>query len=69
MNNKKYLSEILPHKEPMILIDDIVDFMGGIMYNDGARLARRSEIDFFCRRIGENGGGFIDTYRNINYNV
>ena len=26
MNNKKYLAEILPHKEPMILIDDIVDY-------------------------------------------
>ncbi len=26
MNNKKYLSEILPHKEPMILIDDVVDY-------------------------------------------
>lgn len=26
MNNKKYLSKILPHKEPMILIDDIVDY-------------------------------------------
>ncbi len=26
MNNKKYLSTILPHKEPMILIDDVVDY-------------------------------------------
>lgn len=26
MNNKKYLSTILPHNEPMILIDDIVDY-------------------------------------------
>ena len=26
MNNKKYLAEILPHKEPMILIDDIKDY-------------------------------------------
>lgn len=26
MNNKKYLTSILPHKEPMILIDDIVDY-------------------------------------------
>ena len=26
MNNKKFLSTILPHKEPMILIDDIVDY-------------------------------------------
>ncbi len=26
MNNKKYLATILPHKEPMILIDDIVDY-------------------------------------------
>ena len=26
MNNKKFLSAILPHKEPMILIDDVVDY-------------------------------------------
>ena len=26
MNNKKYLSKILPHKEPMILIDDVIDY-------------------------------------------
>ena len=26
MNNKKYLASILPHKEPMILIDDIVEY-------------------------------------------
>ncbi len=26
MNNKEYLSKILPHKEPMILIDDIIDY-------------------------------------------
>ncbi len=26
MSNKKYLATILPHKEPMILIDDIVDY-------------------------------------------
>lgn len=26
MNNKKYLATILPHKEPMILIDDIVGY-------------------------------------------
>lgn len=26
MNNKKYLATILPHKEPMILIDDIIDY-------------------------------------------
>lgn len=26
MNNKKYLATILPHKEPMILIDDVVDY-------------------------------------------
>lgn len=26
MNNKKFLSTILPHKAPMILIDDIVDY-------------------------------------------
>ena len=26
MDNKKYLSKILPHNEPMILIDDIVDY-------------------------------------------
>jgi len=26
MDNKKYLATILPHKEPMILIDDIVDY-------------------------------------------
>ena len=26
MNNKKFLATILPHKEPMILIDDIVDY-------------------------------------------
>ena len=26
MDNKKYLSTILPHNEPMILIDDIVDY-------------------------------------------
>lgn len=26
MNNKKYLATILPHKEPMLLIDDIADY-------------------------------------------
>ena len=26
MNNRKYLASILPHEEPMILIDDIVDY-------------------------------------------
>lgn len=26
MDNKKYLAEILPHKEPMILIDDVVGY-------------------------------------------
>ena len=26
MNNKKYLATILPHDEPMILIDDIIDY-------------------------------------------
>ena len=26
MNNKEYLAKLLPHKEPMILIDDIVDY-------------------------------------------
>ena len=26
MNNKKYLAKILPHEEPMILIDDIADY-------------------------------------------
>lgn len=26
MNNKKYLATILPHKEPMILIDDVIDY-------------------------------------------
>ena len=26
MDNKKFLATILPHKEPMILIDDIVDY-------------------------------------------
>ncbi len=26
MNNKKYLETILPHKNPMILIDDIADY-------------------------------------------
>ena len=26
MNNKKYLATVLPHEEPMILIDDIVDY-------------------------------------------
>lgn len=26
MNNKQYLASILPHKEPMILIDDVVDY-------------------------------------------
>ena len=26
MNNKKFLATILPHKEPMILIDDVVDY-------------------------------------------
>ena len=26
MDNKKYLAAILPHKEPMILIDDVVDY-------------------------------------------
>ncbi len=26
MNNRKSLAEILPHKEPMILIDDIVEY-------------------------------------------
>ena len=26
MKNKEYLSTILPHKEPMILIDDVVDY-------------------------------------------
>ena len=26
MNNKNYLASILPHKEPMILIDDVVDY-------------------------------------------
>lgn len=26
MNNKKYLAKILPHEEPMILIDDIVEY-------------------------------------------
>ena len=26
MNNKKFLATVLPHKEPMILIDDIVDY-------------------------------------------
>ena len=26
MDNKDYLAEILPHKKPMILIDDIVDY-------------------------------------------
>ena len=26
MDNKKYLATILPHKEPMILIDDIIDY-------------------------------------------
>ena len=26
MNNRKYLSQILPHKEPMILIDDVLDY-------------------------------------------
>ena len=26
MNNKKYLAKILPHEEPMILIDDVVDY-------------------------------------------
>ncbi len=26
MNNKKYLATILPHEDPMILIDDIVDY-------------------------------------------
>ena len=26
MNNKKYLATILPHKEPMILIDDILGY-------------------------------------------
>ena len=26
MKNRKYLAEILPHKEPMILIDDVIDY-------------------------------------------
>lgn len=26
MNNKEYLSKILPHKTPMILIDDVVNY-------------------------------------------
>ncbi len=26
MKNKEYLEKILPHKEPMILIDDVVDY-------------------------------------------
>ena len=26
MDNKKFLATILPHKEPMILIDDIIDY-------------------------------------------
>ena len=26
MNNKDYLEKILPHKKPMILIDDVVDY-------------------------------------------
>ena len=26
MDNKKYLATLLPHKEPMILIDDIIDY-------------------------------------------
>ena len=26
MNNKSYLATILPHKEPMILIDDIIEY-------------------------------------------
>ncbi|MCR5261978.1 MAG: hypothetical protein K6C94_09100 [Candidatus Gastranaerophilales bacterium] len=26
MNNKSYLAKILPHKEPMILIDDVIDY-------------------------------------------
>lgn len=26
MNNKEYLAKILPHKEPMILLDDVVDY-------------------------------------------
>ena len=26
MNNKEYLKKILPHKPPMILIDDVIDY-------------------------------------------
>ena len=26
MDNKDYLEKILPHKKPMILIDDVIDY-------------------------------------------
>ena len=32
MNNKKYLATILPHKEPMILIDDVIDYSADEKY-------------------------------------
>ena len=67
MDNKKYLSKLLPHKEPMILIDDIVDYSieekwlkscvtikkNSLFYNDAIKGIDSSfGIEFMAQTIG-----------------
>ncbi len=61
MNNKKYLSTILPHKEPMLLIDDIVGYSIEEKWLKSVVTIREDSL-FFDKKI--NG---IDSVIGIEY--
>lgn len=61
MNNKKYLRTVLPHEEPMILIDDITDYSEEEKWLKSCVTIREDSL-FFDRQL--NG---IDSSAGIEY--
>ena len=61
MNNKKYLATILPHKEPMILLDDIVDYSMDEKWLKSCVTIREDSLFYDKERKG------IDTVVGIEY--
>lgn len=61
MNNKKYLATILPHEEPMILIDDIIDYSTDEKWLKSVVTIRKDSL-FFDKTL--NG---IDSVIGIEY--
>ena len=45
MNNKEYLEKILPHKQPMILIDNVLDYSIEELKNDIEKIEGIKSVD------------------------